>query len=127
MPKAFTLIELLVVVAILGILSTIGVITYIEFIASSHKKKAELTINTIYSEQLEYQSNNNGYCISDCNSKSGIVNNLLDGVDNLSEQKYNFTISGNTSNQTFTIQARHQTSGCTLTLTEKSKFKESGC
>ena len=127
MPKAFTLIELLVVVAILGILSTIGVITYLEFIATSHKKKAELTINTIYSEQLEYQSNNNGYCISDCNSKSGIVNNLLDGADNLSEQKYNFTISGNTSNQTFTIQARHQTSGCTLTLTEKSKFKESGC
>ena len=127
MPKAFTLIELLVVVAILGILSTIGVITYLEFIATSHKKKAELTINTIYSEQLEYQSNNNGYCISDCNSKSGIVNNLLDGVDNLSEQKYNFTISGNTSNQTFTIQARHQTSGCTLTLTEKSKFNESGC
>ena len=127
MPKAFTLIELLVVVAILGILSTIGVITFIEHIATSHKKKAELTINTIYSEQLEYQSNNNGYCISDCNSKSGIVNNLLDGVDNLSEQKYNFTISGNTSNQTFTIQARHQTSGCTLTLTEKNKFDENGC
>ena len=127
MPKAFTLIELLVVIAILGILSTIGVITYLEFIASSHKKKAELTINTIYSEQLEYQSNNNGYCISDCNSKSGIVNNLLDGVDNLSEQKYNFTISGNINSQTFTIQARHQTSGCTLKLTEKSKFTESGC
>ena len=127
MPKAFTLIELLVVVSILGILSAIGVITYIEFIAASHKKKAELTINSIYSAQSEYQSNNNEYCISDCNSKSGIVNNLLDGVDNLSEQKYNFTISGNTSNQTFTIQARHQTSGCTLTLTEKSKFNESGC
>ena len=127
MPKAFTLIELLVVVAILGILSTIGVITYIEFIASSHKKKAELTINTIYSAQSEYQSNNNEYCISDCNSKSGIVNNLLDGVDNLSEQKYNFTISGNINSQTFTIQARHQTSGCTLKLTEKSKFTESGC
>ena len=127
MPKAFTLIELLVVVAILGILSSIGVIVFIEHIATAHKKKAELTINTIYSEQLEYQSNNNGYCISDCNSKSGIVNNLLDGVDKLSEQKYNFTISGNQSNQTFTIQARHQTSGCTLTLTEKSKFSESGC
>ena len=127
MPKAFTLIELLVVVAILGILSTIGVIQFIDYIATSHKKKAELTINSIYSAQSEYQSNNNEYCISDCNSKSGIVNNLLDGVDKLSEQKYNFTISGNTSNQTFTIQARHQTSGCTLTLTEKSKFKESGC
>ena len=127
MPKGFTLIELLVVVAILGILSTIGVIAFTGHIATAHKKKAELTINTIYSEQLEYQSNNNGYCISDCNSKSGIVNNLLDGVDKLSEQKYNFTISGNTSNQTFTIQARHQTSGCTLTLTEKNKFDENGC
>ena len=127
MPKAFTLIELLVVVAILGILSAIGVITFTGNIATSHKKKAEVAINAIYLAQSEYQSNNNGYCISDCNSKSGIVNNLLDGVDNLSEQKYNFTISGNTSNQTFTIQARHQTSGCTLTLTEKSKFNESGC
>ena len=127
MPKGFTLIELLVVIAILGILSSIGVIAFTEHIATSHKKKAELTINTIYSEQLEYQSNNNGYCISDCNSKSGIVDNLLDGVDKLTEQKYNFTISGNTSSQTFTIQARHQTSGCTLTLTEKNKFDVNGC
>ena len=127
MPKAFTLIELLIVIALLGILSSIGVVTFTGNIASSHKKKAEVTINSIYLAQSEYQSNNNGYCISDCNSKSGIVNNLLDGVDNLSKQKYNFTISGNTSSQTFTIQARHQTSGCTLTLTEKNKFDENGC
>ena len=38
----------------------------------------------------------------------------------------NFTISANPSDQTFTIQARHQTSGCTLKLREKSKFTESG-
>ena len=127
MPKAFTLIELLIVIALLGILSTIGVVSFTGHIASTHKKKAEVTINSLYLAQSEYQSNNSGYCINECNSTSKIVNNLLDGVDNLSEQKYNFTISGNTSNQTFTIQARHQTSGCTLTLTEKSKFNESGC
>ena len=127
MPKAFTLIELLIVIALLGILSTIGVVSFTGHIATTHKKKAEVTINSLYLAQSEYQSNNSEYCINECNSTAKIVNNLLDGVDNLSEQKYNFTISGNTSNQTFTIQARHQTSGCTLTLTEKSKFNESGC
>ena len=127
MPKAFTLIELLIVIALLGILSSIGVVTFTGHIASSHKKKAEVTINSIYLAQSEYQSNNSEYCINSCNSTSNIVNNLLDGVDNLSDQKYNFTISGNASNQTYTIQARHKTSSCTLTLTHKSAKGESGC
>jgi type IV pilus assembly protein PilE len=81
MPKAFTLIELLIVIALLGILATIGVVTFTGHIASSHKKKAEVTINTIYLAQSEYQSNNSEYCINSCNSTSNIVNNLLDGVE----------------------------------------------
>ena len=125
MPKAFTLIELLIVIALLGILSSIGVVTFTGHIASSHKKKAEVTINSIYLAQSEYQSNNSEYCISDCNTQDKIVKNLLDEVDNLKDQNYNFTIL-NTSDG-YTIQARHKTSSCTLTLTHKSVKRESGC
>jgi len=128
MLKAFTLIELLVVIAILGILSTIGVITFTDHIASTHKKKAEVTLKSLSLAQTEYRSNNSEYCINDCSSTSKIISNLLDGVDDLTEQKYNFTISRGSSSDSFVIQAKHQTSSCTLKLTEKGgKVAESGC
>ena len=50
---------------------------------------------------------------------------LFDGVDDLSKQNYQFTITG--SSDTFSIKAKHKTSNCTLTLNEKSKLSTSGC
>ena len=128
MLKAFTLIELLVVIALLGIISAIGVVTFTGHIASTHKKKAEVTMKSLALAQTEYKSNNSYYCINDCRSTSNIIANLLDGVDDLTEQKYNFSISGSQSNHQYTIQAKHKTSSCTLKLTEKGgKINESGC
>ena len=133
MLKAFTLIELLIVIALLGILSSIGVVTFTGHIASSHKKKAEITINTIYLAQSEYQSNNSKYCISDCNSTANIVNNLLDGADNLSDQKYDFTITGTDDTQTYIIQARSRTSNnakgdrCKMTIKQNGAKAEHFC
>ena len=126
MLKAFTLIELLIVIALLGIISAIGVQQFTGHIASSHKKKAEVTMSSLSLAQAEYKSNNGKYCTSsnDCNSTREIVANLLDGVDNLTEQKYNFTISG--SGQDFKVEARHKTSGCTISLTDKN-IKKDGC
>jgi prepilin-type N-terminal cleavage/methylation domain-containing protein len=45
--KAFTLIELLIVVALIGILSSIGVITFQGQIKSSKQKKAEINLNSV--------------------------------------------------------------------------------
>ena len=123
--QGFTLIELLVVVAIIGILSAVGVVSYSGYKASAEKKQAEITLNSIYLAEQEYKSNNGSYYYN--SSVSNIVTNLFDGVDDLSEQKYNFTISGNANNDTLSIVARNSSSGCQLTLNEKKKLTKSSC
>ena len=123
--QGFTLIELLVVVAIIGILSAVGVVSYSGYKVSAEKKQAEISLNTIYLAEQEYKSNNGSYYYN--SSISNIVTNLFDGVDDLSEQKYNFTISGNANNDTLSIVARNSSSGCQLTLNEKKKLTKSSC
>ena len=57
----FTLIELLVVVAIIGVLSAIGIVAYSGISDSSKKSQAETTMQSIYLAQQEYKSNNAQY------------------------------------------------------------------
>ena len=84
--KGFTLIELLVVVAIIGILSAVGVVSYSGYKTSAEKKQAEITLNSIYLAEQEYKSNNGEYYIS--TSQLNIVTYLFDGVDDLDGQAY---------------------------------------
>ena len=88
--RGFTLIELLVVVAIIGILSAVGVVSYSGYKAAAETKQAEITLNSIYLAEQEHKSNNGNYYIS--SNTQDIINNLFDGVDDLSEQKYSFSI-----------------------------------
>ena len=90
--RGFTLIELLVVVAIIGILSAVGVVSYSGYKTSAEKKQAEISLNSIYLAEQEYRSNNGNYYYS--SSINNIVNELFDGVDDLSKQNYTFSISG---------------------------------
>ena len=54
----FTLIELLVVVAIIGILSAIGIVSYQGYTWSAKKKEAEISLNSILLANQEFKSNN---------------------------------------------------------------------
>ena len=121
----FTLIELLVVVAILGIISAIGVVAYNGYIASAEKKKAELTLNSIYLAEEEYKSNNGSYFKS--SSAKEISEELFDGKneDDLNKQSYQFSIT--VSGDTFIIRAKHKTGSCTLTLNQKNVLETPGC
>ena len=123
--KGFTLIELLVVVALIGILSAIGIVSYGKYKTSAEKKQAEISLSSIYLAEQEYKSNNGSYYYN--SSLNNIINELFDGVDDLSDQNYNYTISGNASSDTLSIQAKHKTSNCTLTLNEKNKLTTSNC
>ena len=87
----FTLIELLVVVALIGILAAIGIQAYSGYIESAKKKEADVTLQSIYMAQQEYKSNNGEYYIS--SNTNNIVQNLFEGVDDLSEQDYTYVIS----------------------------------
>ena len=120
---AFTLIELLVVVAIIGIISAVGVVAYSGYKTTAEKKKAELSLNSIYLAEEEYRSNNGEYYKS--TSVSDIVEDLFDGKDNLTDQNYVFSISG--SGDSLNIKAKQRNGTCTLTMDEKSKITKNGC
>jgi len=99
----FTLIELLVVVALIGVLSAIGIVAYSGISDSSKKSQAETTMQSIYLAQQEYKSNNGQYYYG--SSTAGIVSNLFDGVDDLTGQSYSFSITGNVNAGTMCIRA----------------------
>jgi prepilin-type N-terminal cleavage/methylation domain-containing protein len=120
--EAFTLIELLVVVALIGILSAVGVVSYSGYVSSTKQKNAELSLNAINLGQQEYKSNNgNYYYYSSCSNTSAkqIADNLLDGQDNLSDQDFQFCISGNSSSNTYEIKAYNPDTRCEIKLNEK--------
>ena len=115
--KGFTLIELLVVVAIIGILSAVGVVSYSGYKTSAEKKQAEITLNSIYLAEQEYKSNNGEYYIS--TSQSNIVTNLFDGVDDLDGQAYTFKT---TVADTLTIIAtKISDASCKIKITQTKK------
>ena len=124
--RGFTLIELLVVVAIIGILSAIGVVSYGKYKTSAEKKQAEISLNSIYLAEQEYKSNNGEYCISTCGSTANIVTNLFDGIDDLTEQAYSFKTTN--ANTLSIIATNKKNSSCTITITEKNKKADpKGC
>ena len=115
--QGFTLIELLVVVAIIGILSAVGVVSYSGYKASAEKKQAEITLNSIYLAEQEYKSNTGEYLIT--NSQDKIVADLFDGIDDLDGQAYTFKT---TSADTLTIIAtKNSDTSCTIKITQKNK------
>tara|TARA_B100001059_G_C17747109_1_gene534995 strand:+ start:814 stop:1152 length:339 start_codon:yes stop_codon:yes gene_type:complete len=104
-------------VAIIGILSAVGVVSYSGYKTSAEKKQAEITLNSIYLAEQEYKSNNGEYYIS--TSQSNIVTNLFDGVDDLSEQSYTFKT---TAADTLTIIAtKENDTSCTIKITQTNK------
>ena len=123
--RGFTLIELLVVVALIGILSAIGIVSYTKYKTSAEKKQAEISLNSIYLVQQEYKSNNGEYCTSDCSTQNKIISELFDGIDDLSDQNYNFKINNRTDG--FEGEPKHKTSKCTIKLNEKNKLTTSNC
>ena len=115
--RGFTLIELLVVVAIIGILAAVGVVSYSGYKSSAEKKQAEITLNSIYLAEQEYKSNNGEYYYNA--STSNLVTNLFDGVDDLSEQAYEFKT---TNASTLTITATNKSNrSCTISITQTNK------
>lgn len=132
--KGFTLIELLVVIAIIGILSSIGIVAYNGYTESAAQKAAENSLSAMTLAQIEYKSNNGSYyqtsgtsgtCLPTSTTTTSIVNNLFGGTENLSEQRYYFCSTGDTS--AYTLTAKHTSKTCQITLTNLNVFTRTSC
>jgi type IV pilus assembly protein PilE len=132
--KGFTLIELLVVVALIGILSTIGIVAFSGFTESSAQKAAENSLSAMRLAQQEYKSNNGtfyqtsgttGVCNPTIATTTNIVDNLFGGTDNLKEQRYYFCITATSTE--YTLTAKHSSKTCQVTLNNLNIYNRTGC
>ena len=131
--SGFSLIELLVVVAILGVLSAIGVSSYSGYIKSSEKKAAENIMQQVSLGQTEYYSVNGSYysatgsnCAATSTTSTAIETNLLGGADVLSSDlTYEMCIHLDSSN--YKIKAKSKTGTCEITMTAHGTFTRTNC
>jgi len=123
--SGFTLIELLVVVAIIGILSAVGIFAYSGYVSSSQTKAAENTIRQISLAQTEYYSDNQNYwrntnstnCAPSSSTSGTIVSQLMGGKSILNnDTAFEMCIALDNVDNGFIVQARHKSSTCALTF-----------
>ena len=99
--KGFTLVELLISIALVGILSAIGIIGYQNYIVNTENIDAQNALRSIYLMQLDYRADTGSYwptpggaaCAqSDCTT--AINNGLFSGATTIrSESPFNFTLN----------------------------------
>tara|TARA_X000000950_G_scaffold261459_1_gene331752 strand:+ start:470 stop:856 length:387 start_codon:yes stop_codon:yes gene_type:complete len=95
--KGFTLIELLIVVALLGIISVIGILNFGDNISSSKKEDAKISLQKIQMMQEQYTLENSltNYWStgSTCDNKTTEIESILfSGENALNDNDYFFCI-----------------------------------
>jgi len=131
--SGFSLIELLVVVAILGVLSAIGISSYSGYVKSSKRKAVENIMQQMSLGQTEYYSGNGSYysatgsnCTASSTTSTALETNLLGGADSISaDLNYEMCIHSHSSN--YMVKATAKTGTCEITMTANGTFTRTFC
>ena len=132
--SGFTLIELLVVVAIIGILSGVGIVVYSGYISGAKQKSAENAMQQISLAQTEEYSNSGEYftqaeggtCTPDNIFSASIETTLFGGGDVISDEGgYEMCIAEDGTS--YVIVASAGTGECTITMTANGAWTRENC
>jgi len=119
--SAFSLIEVLVVVAIIGILSAVGLVSYKGYVSSSKTSAVKSAMQTISLAQSEYYSNEGSYyiqeesgvCVMSSTTSDNIETNLMGGGDVIAEN-VGYEMCTETSGSGYIIRANDGVTTITL-------------
>ena len=146
--SGLSLVELLVVVAILGILSAIGTVSYQGYVKSSKRSAAQNIVQQIALAQTEEYSNSGSYVVNealadganladaDCDasdSSDDLERDLFSG-DNIITDNLRFEICVIGNDSTYKVVAKeynrkdpYEWSGCEIILRRNSLPERLGC
>ena len=124
--SGFTLIELLVVVAILGIISAVGVVAYNGYITGTQKKSAENMMQQIgLAETEEYSSygsyHSNGDACTEATTQD-IGSSLFGSMNYIDRDKIGYDFCVLAAGSTYTVHAQSIKPGCNMTLDSSGNF-----